>query len=380
MAQSYDVSNPNKSTLYSVIAVSFVALVVLLFAAGINGASQEQQLHAPTPVLTDAFSIQEGFSTPVKVIGLVESPQFTDVGFDNGGLLTQILVEEGSVVEKGQVLASLDTLRLDAQFKELQASLAQAEAELTLAKLGQQRVSQMVAQSLDSKQRKDESDANLAAASASVSGIKASIERLDVERKKSLLVAPFSGVVSARYLDEGAIVSIGAPIVRLTSDDALHARFAVPEGNLALFTTQETVTVFKDAHVLSGKVIQQLPIRNRQTRTVDLLVAIDATEHVIPGDILGIAGQKPHSETGAWISASALSNGLRGLWRVFVYEGETNTVEPRTVEVIYTDGTKAFVRGAIADGERYVTEGTHKLAPGQLVSLSGDMRVAGASR
>jgi len=58
------------------------------------------------------------------------------------------------------------------------------------------------------------------------------------------------------------------------------------------------------------------------------------------------------------------------LWRVFVLSNEKNTtLEARIVEVVYTDGNNAFVRGALKDGEIYVNEGTHKLAPGQMVSI-----------
>ena len=81
-------------------------------------------------------------------------------------------------------------------------------------------------------------------------------------------------------------------------------------------------------------------------------------------------GSRSHSETGAWLPVSALSNGLRGLWRVFVLsDGQPLKLQARVVEVVYTDGNQAFVRGALKEGEMYVNEGTHKLAPGQIVSL-----------
>ena len=115
---------------------------------------------------------------------------------------------------------------------------------------------------------------------------------------------------------------------------------------------------------------QQLPQRNRQTRTVDILVTLNGNEGVRPGDMAILNGSRSHSETGAWLPVSALSNGLRGLWRVFVLsDGQPPKLQARVVEVVYTDGNQAFVRGALKEGEMYVNEGTHKLAPGQIVSL-----------
>ena len=121
---------------------------------------------------------------------------------------------------------------------------------------------------------------------------------------------------------------------------------------------------------MTGTVTQRLPVRNVRTRTIDILVTLNSNESVRPGDMAILSGSRSHSETGSWLPVNALSNGLRGLWRVFVLSNEQNaTLEARVVEVVYTDGNNAFVRGALKDGEIYVSEGTHKLAPGQMVSI-----------
>jgi len=86
-------------------------------------------------------------------------------------------------------------------------------------------------------------------------------------------------------------------------------------------------------------------------------------------------GARSHNEQGSWLPVTALSNGLRGLWRVFVLgdaaQSESGTaLEARVVEVVYTDGNNAFVRGALKEGDRYIVDGTHKLSPGQRVSAA----------
>ena len=124
-------------------------------------------------------------------------------------------------------------------------------------------------------------------------------------------------------------------------------------------------------------------MRNRQTRTVDILVNLSSNAGLRPGDLATLLGQRHGDSIGSWIPASALSNGLRGLWRVFVVKEQKGlTLESRTVEVIYTNGERAFVRGALSDGDRLVIGGTHKLSPGQSVKLSeGNLNSAeGATR
>jgi hypothetical protein len=136
------------------------------------------------------------------------------------------------------------------------------------------------------------------------------------------------------------------------------------------FDLNEPVLVSVGDIDVAGTVTQRLPVRNVQTRTIDILVTLNSNERVRPGDMAILSGFRSHSETGSWLPVNALSNGLRGLWRVFVLSNEQNaTLEARVVEVVYTDGNNAFVRGALKDGEVYVSEGTHKLAPGQMVSI-----------
>ena len=76
------------------------------------------------------------------------------------------------------------------------------------------------------------------------------------------------------------------------------------------------------------------------------------------------------SESGVWVPVAALSHGVRGLWNVYtVDDTQVSQVTPRAVEVLYSDGQFAFIRGAIAPDMLVVVSGTHRLAPGQEVAV-----------
>ncbi|MDO6567813.1 efflux RND transporter periplasmic adaptor subunit [Alteromonas sp. 1_MG-2023] len=359
------------TALYAVIAIFTVGLMLLMFAAGLNGATQKPTEHPATTVSAEPVAIQAGFEMPVKIYGLVESPQAANVSFDTGGQVTDILVDEGDAVHAGDVLAKLDSDRLAARLEELNATLERTRADLTLAELSEKRVAVLVEKKLESSQRLDEVKASTAAASAQVKEIEASINSVAVEQAKTDLIAPFSGTISARYFDQGSVVAAGSAVLSLTSDAPFQARFAVPADMVSLFSVGDTVTLKVDGASIESKVNQLSPVRNQQTRTIDILVNLSSNKGVRPGDLATLLGQRHSESVGSWIPASALSNGLRGLWRVFVVNNEgALTLESRTVEVIYTDGKRAFVRGALSDGDQLVIGGTHKLAPGQAVKLS----------
>ena len=352
------------------IVVFIAALVVLLMTAGLGNATQAPEARLPVAVSTGTIKIQSGFETPINVFGLVESPKAASLSFDVAGQVTTLLVEEGDVVSQGDILARQDLQRLNARKRELQASLERANADLALAQVNSDRTTSLVERKLESAQRLDEVKASLNVAKAQVSEIKAALNSLNVEMRKATLISPFDGVVNRRFLDEGSVVNAGSPVFGLTSIENYQARFAVPADVIDQFEVNEPVLVKVGDINVAGTVTQRLPIRNVQTRTVDILVTLNSNERVRPGDMAILSGFRSHTETGAWLPVNALSNGLRGLWRVFVLSNKKNTtLEARIVEVVYTDGNNAFVRGALKDGEIYVNEGTHKLAPGQMVSI-----------
>lgn len=366
------VQNSDRSgqrNLFISIAMFFIALVVLLVTAGLGNATHSPEARVPMVVSTAKVKIQEGFETPINVFGLIESPKATLLSFDMNGQVNALYVDEGARVSKGDKVAQLDVQRLKARKKELEASLARAKADAALAQINQQRTEALVDKNLESAQRLDEVKAALNIAKAQVSEIEAALGSLSVDVEKATLVAPFDGIVNQRFLDEGSVVNASSPIIGITSTENYQARFAVPADIVEQFEVDQQVEVRVGDDALPALVTQRLPVRNVQTRTVDILVTLSNNTQIRPGDMATLTGFRTHHEKGSWLPVNALSNGLRGLWRVFVLGENDNKLEARIVEVVYTDGSHAFVRGALKEGEYYVTEGTHKLAPGQMVSL-----------
>ncbi|MEW9797346.1 efflux RND transporter periplasmic adaptor subunit [Alteromonas sp. CYL-A6] len=361
----------SRALLYSATMLFLSALVVLLWSAGQSQAENAPVTPTPDAVSTGTIHIQTGFEVPVKLRGLIESAQDARIGFDVAGEVEAVLVEEGDTVSQGQILATLDTARLNARKKELQASLVRANAESELTALTYQRIDKLVRQNLESSQRRDEADAQWRAAKARVDEVAAALASLDVEIAKTRLVAPFDGRITARFMDEGTVVNAGTAVVALTNTQQLQARFAMPASDIDRFQAGQRVSVSVGGQTYEATVTQRLSLRSTQTRTVDMLVTLSGAGDVKPGDMATLEVWHARPEQGAWLPVSALSNGLRGLWTVFVAEqnGADTVLNARTVEVVYSDENRVFVRGALREGERFVKGGTHKLSPGQHVAV-----------
>jgi hypothetical protein len=90
------------------------------------------------------------------------------------------------------------------------------------------------------------------------------------------------------------------------------------------------------------------------------------------GDLVELALSEWIAEPGVWLPISALTQGSRGLWSAYALDATTDDaasarLEVRPLEVIYQEGDRVFVRGALAAGEHLVAAGLHRVVPGQRV-------------
>jgi RND family efflux transporter MFP subunit len=167
----------------------------------------------------------------------------TEVSAPVPGTLRELPVRLGDHVEAGAVLASFD-VRLSALERQIaEAALETANSEREQLRV-QQRQAEQRAQRLQELERagvapgselvdaKFESElgaARVAGADSQVEEQRTRVARLRALEAQSVVRAPFAGTVAARYVDPGATLSVGEPILRLMSDGEAILRFAIPE-------------------------------------------------------------------------------------------------------------------------------------------------------
>jgi len=295
------------------------------------------------------------------------------LGFELSGVIDETRVVEGERVVKGQILATLDKQRLFARKKELDATLVRAKADATLASLSAKRTAELVDKRLEPEQRLDEANANLDAANALVNEVKARRGGLDVELQKSSLVAPFSGQVVQQLLDLGTVVTTGQAVFSLMAEMDLEARIGLPTRTPLALNLGQGYELSYAGETLPAILISIAKQRDRATRAVDALFKIDAQtaqkRYLMAGDLVSLSVDVEIEKQGAWIPISALSNGVRGLWTLFIIDKSSGSqiIQPRSVYVEYMEQERAFVSGAIAQGELLVVSGLHRLTPNQVV-------------
>ena len=346
------------------IMMGVLAAVALIGAPGSSG---ERPDAPPLAVNTIVATSSDGYQEAQRFVGRVEAARQSDLGFELGGQVIAVRVDEGAAVKRGALLAQLDTDRLKARRDEATAAVAETQANAQLAASTLERVRVAHEKNAISGQRLDEAQQQLRASEATLARAEAALQTIDVDIDKAMLRAPYDAIVVQRWVDEGQVVSGGQPLLRLLERTQPLARIGVTRALAASLSVGDAHTLEVDDAELSATVKAVLPQRDAGTRSVDVLFQLDSSlGEVRDGDLAALTLSKEASEPGYWLPLSALTEGSRGLWNCLVVEG--SVLARRELVVLYQEEDRVFVRGTLADGERVVSEGLHRLAAGQEVT------------
>ncbi|MDJ0596510.1 MAG: efflux RND transporter periplasmic adaptor subunit [Pleurocapsa sp. MO_226.B13] len=378
------------------------------------------------PVETIDVEAAQFYQTVQTYTGEVEASRNSEVGFERGGKLIAVYVEEGDRLNSGMPLAKLDTTNLEAEKRALLAQKAQAQAvlaelrngtrseqiasaqasvrdlqqQLELERLKSSRREYLYQEGAIAREQLDEVAFNtralnerlanaksnleelqngtraeqIAAQQAVVDGLVAQIDNLEITIAKSTLKSPFEGIVASRNLDEGTVVETGQSVLRLVEDIQPEVKIGVSPGVASQIQIGSKQQIQIAGAEYQGTVKSILPEVNPATRTRTIVLKLPATasRQVAPGQIARLIINQDSSTDGYWLPIDALVKGDKGLWSCFaVVEGDSENlqVERRYLELLETREDRVLVRGTIQPGDTIVINGTHRLIPGQIVSL-----------
>ena len=322
---------------------------------------------------------QAGFASERVYAGKTLPSRSSELGFKRGGEIAQVLVDIGDVVEKGQVLARLDSQTLASNLEQAQANTALAQANLSAAKAEAQlaantekRFRTLREQGNTSKQIYDEAKlsfqtkrAQYQVAQANVKRALAAANASKIALAEAAIKAPFDGIIQSRYMDEGTQILGGTPAVKLIELGPIRAHVGVPSESLASLTIGERYNLSWNGKAQPARLMAISPEVDPNTRTLNAVFKVNAD--IIPiGAVVELLLEQRVAIPGFWLPVSALTASDRGLWGVYVVNAE-NIIERRLVEVIHNEASRAFVRGLLSDKERVVNSGVQRIVPGQSV-------------
>lgn len=349
--------------------VATTALTLGLYARVGNSGTEPKA--SPLPVMATVYTVQPSYERESSYLGLVQAGRKTVLGFELPGLLSQLNVQQGTAVLEGEVIAALDESKLQARRDATTADLKRAGIDLELANIKARRQKNLSNTGAVSKEAYDETRLVAQALMAQVDSVQAHLDNIEIDLQKSVLRAPYTGVIADRYLDEGAVVSPGTPVVKLMETDRQEAHIGVAVEHINLLVPGSEHLLLLRGNPVQATLLSVRPDVDPITRTATAVFTLPGEISALDGEPITLELAQAVYMEGGWLPISALMEGQRGVWTVLQIVGDPGEQRAirEAVEVLEIQGDMAYVIGTITHGSLIVAHGTHRVTPGVSVSV-----------
>ncbi|UCD68970.1 MAG: efflux RND transporter periplasmic adaptor subunit [Betaproteobacteria bacterium] len=294
----------------------------------------------------------------VTAVGSLLAEESVIIRPEIDGRIASLNFREGQSVKRGQRLLSLDS-------SEYEAQLAAVKAELRTEQQRHQRAKELHEQKFITKEALD-------VQAGAVDRLEARVKEAQVRVDKTVMRAPFSGIVGLREVSPGAYVKAGDDIVILENLDSIKVDFRIPEVYLAKVGREQLVTLRLDAfpdEEFEGRVYAVHPVVDEETRTVLLRARVENRGFRLkPGMFARVA-----------LTMSTRPNAItvpeQALWPQgrdnFVYKVVDGKAMLTKVELGNRRPGEVEIKQGLVPGDVVVTEGQIKLRDGAPVMVMG---------
>ena len=311
---------------------------------------KEQNEKAPTRVSTEVVSTSLNASGQ-SYVGIIEECEATAVSFTSMGVVKRMLVNEGQVVAKGQLIAEMD----DTQARNL---LNGAEAQMTQANDAFERYKMLHDNGSLPEVQWVEIQSKVAQAKS----------QLEVAKKNLAdcrLVAPVSGIVGKRLVGTGETAMPSQSVVSILDISTVKVKVSIPEAEISGIgaNTSSIIKVEAINGSYTGGRIEKGVQADALTHTYDIRIHVANGERkLLPGMVASVQFgniEKPTKELSLPVTAvQRKADGSLFVWTV----ANDSTAHRATVRTGETMGNRIVITDGIAEGARIVTEGYQKLS------------------
>lgn len=298
------------------------------------------------------------FKHYVEIPGDVETDENITIYPEFSGVLLEVLVEEGDRVTKGQVLAGIDDGGLSSQ-------LAQLETQAALAKTTFERQKRLWEQNIGSEIQFLEAKANYEA-------IQNSVNQLKSQLAKTVVRAPFSGIIDETFSEQGEVVAPGqSRLFRLINLSNMYITAAVPESYLGSIKkgTEVIVEIAATGTKFRSEVQQVGNYINPNNRTFEIKVAVPNDKELVKPNLIATVKLNDYtSENAVIIPEGVLQKNSAGENLVYVLKptsDSTGIAEKRILNTGMIYDEKVEVLSGLKAGEQLITEGAKNIHEGE---------------
>lgn len=353
---------------------------LVLLAASCGQKPQGAPMGGPVEVTTMVVK-KESVSVTDQYPGIVVPLQEVELRAEVGGTITGIFFKDGQKVSKGQKLYEIDRTNYQAAFNAAKANVQVAKANVDRTGKDAERFKTLASKDAVAGQKLDYALTDYSNAQSQLALAEANLSTAEANLRRSLIVAPFNGVIGISSVKPGAFVSPGSTLLnKVSTVDPITVDIAVNQREIARFVQlqndpKKTLadSIFKvvydqNAYAIPGKIEIIDRAVNPGTGSITIRLSFaNPNSELVAGMNCNVLVKNVYADQKIVIPHRAVNEQL-GKFSVYVVKD--NKVEQRLVETGASSGSNVVILSGVEDGETIVLDGLMKLRHGAEITVA----------
>ncbi|MFN3916933.1 MAG: efflux RND transporter periplasmic adaptor subunit [Flavobacteriales bacterium] len=310
------------------------------------------------PIVYTVLSENRFFEHYFEVQGSLKSDKNIILTAEMSGIILDIRVKEGQLVQQGETIATIDAAILESNMKEL-------EERIELAKYIFEKQESLYKQGVGTEPEYKQAKSNYEA-------LKKNMESLKTQKGKSYVKAPFTGYVDEVFPTEGEMAGPASPVIRLVNNKEMKVVAQVSEAYIASLNSKNKVNLIFPAigDTISDIVIKRIGMYvNPTNRTVNVEIPIQKSkETYLPNLIASVHVRDYYDSTAVVLPSNVILEDSKGSTFVFVLNDQNEAAKTEIVVGKSYNGFTEILSG-LSSGARVVADGARKLTDGKKVEV-----------
>lgn len=354
-----------------VYTITLIASAFLITSCGSD--DKKTASNDPAAVAVKVSKVQSGTGNPfLSVSGKIQAVNSADLSTRMIGFVNKIYVKVGDKVKKGQLLVSINNTDLQAKRAQAGASITEATAAYNNARKDYIRFKKLFADESASQKELDDMTANFEMAQARLEAANQLKNEVDAQFKYANITAPFSGVVTNKFIDTGDLANPGMPLIAIEAPGNFEVNAMVPESEISRIKTgiEVDVVVKSISKTIKGKVMEVSTSAKNTGGQYLVKVALDKTDAAILSGMFTtvqfpIAKKSTANRVLIPTEAIVTHGQLSGIYTV----SQSNTALLRWLRLGRAFGDNVEVLSGLTMDELYIVEAEGKLYNGVKISI-----------
>jgi membrane fusion protein (multidrug efflux system) len=348
------------------ILIAVIGVFMLCSVAGAQGPP-------PAKVVLGQVT-KENVSTNQTVTGVIYYERVSDISTEVGGIVEIVEVGQGDHVKKGDPLVRLNTEILEREISLTKTRVEQIELRIQNTQKNFKRLERLYKSSGVSEKDYDDAQYTFQDAQKEKKIAQDNLGKLLIQKRRSVISAPFGGIVLTKDVDSGAWVQQGKQLVSIGSSSDLFVRAPIAEKLLQFIQLGEKVEVMLNAFNkrIEGEVLGIDPVADLKTKNIFLKIKIPAMPFVAQNMSADVSVPSSSKRELSVFSRAAL---IKFQGKDFVYSIKEGKAAILPVHIVAFLGDRVAVDTEyIVPGMPLVVEGNERLRPDQAVMVAGEKK------